>query len=116
MPRLEFQPSGWTQFKASSRAAVADYFVSFSTHFRRARWLRQNNQYRIDCVNLYTSQVTSTPPLVNHRDVSDYVAASGPTHVVDGWSFLGRAIEALLRGDGYSAIHFGYYAELRAAM
>jgi hypothetical protein len=44
------------------------------------------------------------------------VAASGPTHAIDGWSFVGRSVQSLMRGDVYSAIHFGYYAELRAAM
>jgi hypothetical protein len=46
----------------------------------------------------------------------DYVAASGPAHVIDGWAFLGRAVDSALRRDSYSAIFFGYYAELRAAM
>ncbi len=45
-----------------------------------------------------------------------YISASGPCHVIDGWSFIGRAIDATLRGDSYAAIHLGYYAELRAAM
>lgn len=53
---------------------------------------------------------------VNDSDVVEYVAASGPTHVIDAWSLLSRAVEAALRGDNYGAIHFAYYAELRAAV
>ncbi|MBK6728914.1 MAG: hypothetical protein IPG63_17145 [Xanthomonadales bacterium] len=46
----------------------------------------------------------------------EYVSASAPAHVVDGWSFLSRGVDCAVRGDTYSALHFGYYAELRAAM
>lgn len=37
-------------------------------------------------------------------------------HCFDGWSFLGRALEAEMAGDPDAARHLGYYAELRAAM
>jgi hypothetical protein len=36
--------------------------------------------------------------------------------VADGWSYLGKAILAMLRGDPHRCRHFGYYSELRAAM
>jgi len=56
------------------------------------------------------------PPTVNHRQLARYIGASAPVHAIDGWSCLGRAVDAALRGDAYSATHLGYYAELRAAM
>src|SRR5207249_131302 len=45
-----------------------------------------------------------------------YIAASALPHVLDGWSFFGRAIGAHLRGDVISCRHLAYYSELRAAM
>jgi len=47
--------------------------------------------------------------------LSEYIAASCLLHCSDGWSYLGRAISALLRGDPHRARHLAYYAELRAA-
>lgn len=48
--------------------------------------------------------------------LGEYVAASVPLHAMDGWAYLSRAFEALAHGDRVSAIHLGYYAELRAAL
>ncbi|HEY6250744.1 MAG TPA: hypothetical protein VI685_12355 [Candidatus Angelobacter sp.] len=45
-----------------------------------------------------------------------YIAASSFVHCTDGWSFLGRSIDAHSNGDSGAALHFAYYAELRAAM
>jgi len=50
------------------------------------------------------------------RLLGDYIAASGPIHCVDAWSYLGRAIAAELKGDEHASLHLAYYAELRAAM
>lgn len=45
-----------------------------------------------------------------------YVAGSVFTHCGDAWGFVGRALDALLRGDLGGAVHLVYYAELRAAL
>ena len=39
-----------------------------------------------------------------------------PSHVLDGWTYFGRAIHCLVRGDTRNSVHLGYYAELRAAL
>ncbi len=44
------------------------------------------------------------------------VAVRGPLHAIDGWSYLGRAISALLSGQTHVVRHLSYYAELRAAL
>ncbi|MFC3179462.1 hypothetical protein [Cypionkella sinensis] len=44
------------------------------------------------------------------------IAVRGPLHVIDGWSYLGRAFSALLSGQAHAARHLAYYAELRAAL
>lgn len=45
-----------------------------------------------------------------------FVAVSVPLHVADGWSYLARGLTAHLQGDYATALHLGYYAELRAAI
>ena len=52
----------------------------------------------------------------NQKGVAEYISASTLVHCFDGWSYLGRAIEAELAGDPDSARHLGYYAALRAAI
>jgi hypothetical protein len=104
------------RLRRASRKAVEDYFLRLPERERTAKWLRQNNRYRCRCTGLYEADIKAAPPTVNHRHVTDYVSASAPAHVIDGWSILGRAVDSTLRGDANSAIHFGYYAELRAAM
>lgn len=48
--------------------------------------------------------------------MSQYIASSIFIHCYDGWNFLSRGVDALFNGDIGSAIHFVYYAELRAVM
>ncbi len=49
-------------------------------------------------------------------EVIDAVAAAGPQHCVDGWSYAARAISALLEGDPHASRHLAYYAQLRAGL
>lgn len=49
-------------------------------------------------------------------EVIDALAAAGPNHCLDAWSFLARALAALLAGDQHAARHFAYYTQLRAAL
>jgi len=102
--------------RRASRRKVEDYFDELSSGFRATNWLRDSNRYRRFCITRYERDVKPVQPLVKDRQLTGYISASSPAHVIDGWSFLGRAVDAALRGDAYSAIHFGYYAELRAAM
>jgi hypothetical protein len=44
------------------------------------------------------------------------VAFSGPTHCVDGWGYVSRALSAFLAGDFHAARHLAYYAQLRAGL
>lgn len=48
-------------------------------------------------------------------DVAAYVGASAFVHCADAWSYVGRAADALLKGDVHASVHLAYYAELRAA-
>ena len=116
MSGIQISKTGKSILRKASRDAIAEYFQALSPTDRQTKWLPKTNRYRVTCVDRYSRDTTSDPPSVDKAEMIAYVAASGPGHVIDGWSFLARSVDALLRNDVYSAIHFGYYAELRAAM
>jgi len=86
-------------------------------YWSQQQWLAARNRYRRDCIDQIErdapDKATWTPV---HKHLSDYIAASSILHCFDGWSYLGRGLDAELAGDPDSARHLGYYAELRAAM
>ena len=64
-------------------------------------------------------QYTSYTALIRRfapQQILDVLAATGPSHCLDGWTFLSRALAALLSGDTHSTRHLAYYAQLRAAL
>lgn len=116
MSRFTITKPNKNLLRKASREWVEDYFVSVPNDRRSKRWIRVNNFYRVKATQRYETDAKASPPKIKADQISEYIGASVPTHVIDGWSFLGRGIEAALRGDNYSAIHFAYYSELRAAM
>ncbi|MBV7377293.1 hypothetical protein [Maritimibacter dapengensis] len=80
----------------------------------RSLWLGTTNYYRGDVVSRLKRSQPSNP--TQHRNLAQYIAASAPLHLNDGWSYLGRSISSLISGDAHRALHLAYYAELRAAM
>ena len=96
----------------ASRPAIANAFQSLYSDISNKEWLH-NNVYS---VNTTTTIESHFPNSINTIDLCKYVAASVPTHCMDGWGFLGRAIHCVVRGDTNTARHLAYYAELRAAM
>ena len=89
--------------------------IRLTSEFGAGRWLGRSNPYGTDPVGAIRNQVQPGPPL-RHRKLVDYVAVSAILHCFDGWSYLGRALQAEMACDPDSARHLGYYAELRAAM
>lgn len=116
MPDVRIKTTGKKLLRASSRDAVRGYFSSLTPIQRCREWIAKSNRYRVKCIHQYAADLTVSPSAVDHAALSAYIAASGPGHVIDGWSLLGRAIDSALRNDVYGALHLGYYAELRAAM
>ncbi len=112
IPKLLFKDR--TKVRLASRKAVEQYFVRCAAGGVNDRWIDAANRYRIAATKSYENDLLSAS--VDHAALIDYISASAPAHLVDGWSYLGRATDAILRGDLNAAVHFGYYAELRAAM
>jgi hypothetical protein len=80
------------------------------------RWLSTSNPYARDVVGQISIDLKNTNAVTDPKQMTHYIVASAPMHYADGWSYLGRAITALLLGDPHRVIHLAYYAELRAAM
>lgn len=103
------------KLRNASREFPEKYFVELPASVRSKRWLASSNRYREKCISRFEKDNKSRGT-VRQDHIANYVSASGPAHTIDGWAFLGRAVDATLRGDRASAVFFGYYAELRAAM
>lgn len=80
-----------------------------------AVWIGKRNRYATDTVQKIKAELDAGG-IEKPRQLAQYIAASVVLHCSDGWSYLGRALAALLRGDPHRARHLAYYAELRAAM
>ena len=105
-------PTAKRLLQASSSQAMEDTLFRIRYRFRRwNHWLSKNNPY--------TDVTTALQPqskAIDGKLLAEYIACSIIMHLSDGWVFLARAIEAMKSGDKNTAVHLGYYAELRAAM
>ena len=75
-------------------------------------WLPAHHKYG----RPYLTPVLKEGLEIDGPSLAERIAVSIPNHVFDGWSYLGRAIHCLMRGDTRNAVHLGYYAELRSAL
>lgn len=112
-PRLK--PHEESSLDRASPSAVLYHLHRISRHFDHERWLGPRNVYRLKPVSAIGERGPSTGrdrPL----QLGDYVAASGPLHLWDGWNYLSLAVKSHIMGATDAAKHLAYYAELRAAM
>lgn len=103
-----------TALSVASTDGVADAMGRLRPHLGADRWVGPRNRYVKDTIQQLRADSKATGKLWS-RQLGEYVAASAPTHCLDGWTFLGKALHAALTGDPDTARHLGYYAELRAA-
>lgn len=97
------------------RRNVGETLAGLRSTVATSNWITPTNRYSRDPVSVIKIEVDSG--VAHHSpELSQYIAASPLLHTTDGWSYLGKALIALLRGDPHRAIHFAYYAELRAAI
>jgi hypothetical protein len=102
-------------FNSLNRSNVSTTLSGSKRFAKDARWLGRNNLYRTDAAEKVESDA-SAGTISNPRHLAQYISVSSLLHCSDGWSYLGRAVQALLRGDPHRARHLAYYAELRATM
>ena len=79
------------------------------------QWLPEGHRYGEADISKVLRQDTKAGT-IDGPALAQRMAASIPSHVLDGWSLFGRAVHCLIRGDTRAAVHLGYYAELRAAL
>ena len=96
---------------------IAKIITSLGPNFVQARWLGQLNRYSKNTDKTVGSETAgATGRIARPKQLSQYIAASCFLHAADGWSYLGKSMLSLLRGDPHRSLHLAYYAELRAAM
>ncbi|MCS4592699.1 hypothetical protein KTJ89_06860 [Brevibacterium sediminis] len=76
-------------------------------------WLEQANPYLVGGSKQVVNDCKAGT--ADFDKVAAYVGASSFVHCADAWSYVGRAVDALLKGDVHASVHLTYYAELRAA-
>lgn len=81
----------------------------------KRRWIGARNRYREHVLKRLQDDSNPVRATVD-AELSEYIAASALLHCADGWGYLGRALSAHAVGDGDTALHLAYYAELRAAV
>ena len=104
-----------TNLKAASPAGIVKHLERVERHLEHGRWLGTRNVYRQDPISRIEAD-SDDPSLRRPLQLADYVAASSPLHLWDGWDYLGLSLHAHVRGSVDHATHLAYYAELRAAM
>lgn len=98
----------------ASVAGIAESLRRLEGSLANDRWLDLNNIFRLEPVKRL--RAPSNWKGKGRRDLAEYVAASAPVHLWDGWNYLGLALYSLIRGLEGNVRHLAYYAELRAAM
>ncbi len=104
-----------TQLNSGVIAADANYIrgVLGSVVGRQPMsWLSTTHPHQNGTLPKTEADFQAVPP----HFVIESVAARGPLHCLDGWSYLARSIGALLAGTTHSSRHLAYYAELRGAL
>jgi hypothetical protein len=84
------------------------------SYVNNSSWVDSNNRYLINGA-LRIEQDAQSGTLVS-KDLKEYIAASTVLHCKDGWDYYSSAVSAIIVGNFHNAIHFAYYAEMRAVM
>lgn len=111
---MSLAPDNKKLLKKASSSSMQAAFREISANWQRNCFLLPKNLYKKDCIARIKKDTKPTGRITN-KHLREYIAASSIVHCMDGWSYLGRGIEAHLRGDSDISCHLGYYAELRAA-
>ena len=111
----KLNPQDKARLNRASPVGIRSYTTGLVGHFANDTWLDSNNIYRRNAGKQVTKDKKHNKAK-NSTDLGEYVAASVPLHLVDGWSYFGQALYAHVCGLPEIALHLGYYSETRAAM
>ncbi|MBN8719742.1 MAG: hypothetical protein J0H85_09880 [Sediminibacterium magnilacihabitans] len=99
----------------ASRDSIKDILFDNKSVLSNDEWLNIKNKYIVDTINRIWQDNQPGGKIVS-KYLGDYIAISSVLHCKDAWDYFSCAISAVLEGNIYNAIHFAYYAELRATM
>src|SRR5947199_1963080 len=95
MPPLD--AAALVSLRSASAEEVQTVCGDLGVHISGGSWLGETNRYATDTINIITRD--SGMGIINHSDLAQYIVASAVPHCVDGWSYVGRAMDAIARGD-----------------
>src|SRR6267154_602060 len=93
-----------TLIRKLARTNVEQSFANLSSSMIRLRWLPKSNRYAENTLARLKLDAKPTGS-VRTTHLSQYISASSLLHCSDGWSYLGKAIDCLLRGDPHRVVH-----------
>lgn len=99
----------------ASAAVVQDAATAVSGRLPPGQWVDPGSPFR-RTPSKAVGHLSALDAGLANRYLCEYLAISTLFHCFDGWSFLGRAIDAEMAADPATAGHLAYYAELRGAM
>lgn len=99
---------------APDRTSIVKALTNVLPH-QDGSWLAHSNVYKEGAESRIKAD-KDIIPATQTQDFCEYVSASAFVHCGDGWGYIGRAADAILKGDLHSAVHLTYYSELRATM
>lgn len=79
-----------TIVRLASRSAVQQYFAGLAPTVRSKCWLDSSNRYRLTAIETYKKDVGANPSTVDNAALIAYIAASAPTHAIDGHGNTGK--------------------------
>ena len=112
---MEFSSQEKKTLAKASNPAIRNIMSRVAKHWNAKSWLSDKNPYRNEVIEKIKPSGRRQSGL-KHLELAEYITSSAIIHCFDGWSYLGRALEAEMAGDPDAARHLGYYAELRAAV
>lgn len=105
-----------TAMQSTSPKFVQQTLKGLKAFTKSSRWIGSRNWYATDTRTKINAESARGANLRSPKQLAQYIAASPLLHCTDGWSYLGKSMSAMLRGDPHRSRHLAYYAELRAAM
>jgi hypothetical protein len=105
-----------TAARSADRSQITRLIAALEPTVSLGSWLSPSNCYRNSIHNMLgdSNQLHDPPP--NQIEFKDFIASSGVSHCIDGWSYLSESLSAYLCGNDGISIHLAYYSELRAAL
>ena len=112
---MRLTPYTKNQLAGASRSAITDAMEKLPLYDDPPRWMLRGQKYSAANISRELTDDYKNKS-IDDSALAQRIAASIPSHVIDGWSYLGRAVHCFVRGDTRNSVHLAYYGELRATL